>query len=46
MIKLASLFQDGAVLQRDMDIPVWGRAAAGTVVEATLDGKKAVCCSS
>ena len=46
MIKLASLFQDGAVLQRDMDIPVWGRAAAGTVVEATLDDKKAVCCSS
>lgn len=38
MIKLASLFQDGAVLQRDKDIPVWGKAAPGTVVYAQLDG--------
>ena len=35
---LASIFQDGAVLQRDMDIPVWGKCAAGEVVTSELDG--------
>ena len=35
---LASIFQDGVVLQRDMDIPVWGKCAAGEVVTSELDG--------
>ena len=36
---LASLFQDGAILQRDMDIPVWGKTQANTFIQAELDGK-------
>ncbi len=36
---LASLFQDGAVLQRNMDIPVWGKTQANTFIQAELDGK-------
>jgi hypothetical protein len=32
------LFQHNMVLQRDMDVPVWGRAAAGAVVTLRLDG--------
>ena len=40
-MKLASLFQDGAVLQRGMDIPVWGKSEPGVYVEAVLDGKSA-----
>ncbi|MBE6359339.1 MAG: hypothetical protein E7057_08875 [Lentisphaerae bacterium] len=40
-MKLASLFQDGAVLQRDMDIPVWGKSEPGVYIEAVLDGKSA-----
>jgi len=36
---LASIFQDGAVLQRDMDIPVWGKCAGRVPVSATLDGE-------
>ena len=29
MLKLNNLFQDGAIIQRDKAIPVWGRADAG-----------------
>ena len=38
---LASLFQNGAVLQRDMRIPVWGSAAADTIIFAKLDNSEA-----
>ncbi len=33
-----SLFQDNMVLQRDMNVPVWGRATPGSVVTVKLDG--------
>src|SRR6187401_859829 len=39
-IKLNALFSDGAVLQRDRDVPVFGTAAAGAEVTVTLDGEK------
>ncbi|NOU36570.1 MAG: hypothetical protein HOO88_07355 [Kiritimatiellaceae bacterium] len=32
------LFSDHMVLQRDMDVPVWGYATVGTVVTVKLDG--------
>ncbi|NOU36317.1 MAG: hypothetical protein HOO88_06070 [Kiritimatiellaceae bacterium] len=32
-----SLFQDHMVLQRDMNVPVWGLAASGAVVTVQLD---------
>ena len=38
-LKLASLFQENMVLQRDMDLPVWGTAKAGSEIEVTLDGE-------
>ena len=38
MIKLASLFQSGAVLQRDMELPLWGKCAPGCPVECVFDG--------
>lgn len=38
MIRLASLFQDGAVLQRDMELPVWGKAQPGAIAEIHFDG--------
>ncbi len=37
-MKLASIFQDGAVLQRNIAIPVWGNAACNTLVCGTLNG--------
>ena len=33
-----SLFQDHMILQRDMKVPVWGRAAPGAAVTVQLDG--------
>ena len=39
--KLSPLFSDGMVLQRAMPIPVWGEAAAGQKISATLNGKTA-----
>lgn len=45
-IRLASLFSDGAVLQREMPIPVWGTAEPGTIVHAELAGKSAYARSS
>ncbi|MCF7864859.1 MAG: hypothetical protein K9L89_08720 [Kiritimatiellales bacterium] len=33
-----ALFQDSMVLQRDMDVPVWGWAPTGTTVTVKLDG--------
>lgn len=35
-IELPALISDGAVLQRDRPIPVWGKAPANTAVSATL----------
>jgi sialate O-acetylesterase len=38
-LRLARIFQDGAVLQRDARIPVWGWAPAEANVSVTLAGK-------
>lgn len=38
-VKLPALFQDSLVLQRNMDIPVWGWADDGEKVTVTLAGK-------
>lgn len=38
---LASLFQNGAVLQRDKAIPVWGKSAANVEIVAVLNGVEA-----
>lgn len=38
-VKLAPLFVDGAVLQRDMPLPVWGTADAGETVTITFAGQ-------
>jgi sialate O-acetylesterase len=40
-LKTASLFQDSMVLQRDMEVPVWGTAAAGSSVKVTINSKSA-----
>ena len=37
-MKLASIFQNGAILQRNTTIPVWGNAACDTLVSGTLNG--------
>jgi sialate O-acetylesterase len=38
-VALAPLFRDGAVLQRDKPVPVWGRADAGERVSVTFAGQ-------
>lgn len=40
-IKLASLFKDSAVLQREMKIPVWGWAKPGSKISVSINGKSA-----
>lgn len=40
--RLANLFQDGMVVQRDVPIPVWGWAEPGSAVTVTLAGRRAV----
>lgn len=37
-MKLASIFQNGAILQRDAVIPVWGNTLPGTLVIGTFNG--------
>ena len=37
-MKLASIFQNGAILQRDTVIPVWGNSAPGVLVTGTFNG--------
>lgn len=37
-LRLPLLFSDGAVLQRDRDVPVWGWATPGARVEVSFDG--------
>ena len=39
-MRLASLFQDGAVLQRGRVIPVWGRTAPEVMVSGELNGSR------
>ena len=46
ILRLAFLFSDGAVLQREMPIPVWGIADPDTMVRAELAGKSACTRSS
>lgn len=38
---LPTVFSDHLVLQRDLPIPIWGRATAGAEVKVTLAGKSA-----
>jgi sialate O-acetylesterase len=38
-ITLAPLFQDGAVLQRDKEVPVWGLASPGLSVQVSFGGQ-------
>lgn len=40
-VHLSPLFCDGAVLQRGMDVPVWGTADAGEAVTVSINGKQA-----
>ncbi len=39
-VTLSPLFQDGAVLQREKPVPVWGRASNGTSVTVSFAGQK------
>ncbi|MCI5779089.1 MAG: beta galactosidase jelly roll domain-containing protein [Lentisphaeria bacterium] len=41
-LRFAPLFQSGAVLQRDMPLPVWGRATPGSRVRCRLGSDAAV----
>lgn len=43
---LASLFQDGAVLQRDRVVPVWGKTLPDSLVKGTLADQSSFCRSS
>lgn len=36
-VSLAGIFSDHMVLQRDIDLPIWGRAAPGEEITITLD---------
>ena len=38
-LRVASIFQDHAVLQRDALVPVWGTADAGAQVTVSYDGQ-------
>ncbi len=40
-MKLNSLFQDGAVFQRQKNIPVWGKAIPAHLLKAAFGGKEA-----
>lgn len=42
-IKTGILFQDGCVLQRDKEIPVWGEGPEGAEVTVVLEESRAVC---
>src|SRR5689334_8915893 len=41
-VTLTPLFSDHMVLQRGMDVPVWGKAAPGEVVTVEFLGKKVI----
>ena len=38
-VKFAAPFTDGAVLQREAKVPVWGTADAGEAVTVTFAGR-------
>ncbi len=38
-IQLGKLFSNGMVLQRGIEVPVWGWSAAGETIRVTFDGK-------
>jgi sialate O-acetylesterase len=40
-VELPLLFSDGAVLQRDQPLPVWGWASPGAKIEVQFDGRNA-----
>ena len=40
-VKLNPLFRDGAVLQRDANVPVWGKAKDGEKITVQFDGQTA-----
>jgi sialate O-acetylesterase len=40
-VELPLLFSDGAVLQRDQPLPVWGWASPGAKIEVEFDGRSA-----
>ena len=40
-ITLPLMFSDGAVVQRDQPLPVWGWATPGATIEVALDGRRA-----
>ena len=46
MLKLGSVFSDGAVLQHGMPIPVWGEAEPYQAIMAELAGRQAFCRAS
>ncbi|MDZ4288554.1 MAG: sialate O-acetylesterase, partial [Prosthecobacter sp.] len=39
-VKLSPLFSDGAVLQRDVPLPIWGSASAGESITVEFAGQK------
>lgn len=39
-VKIASVFGDHMVLQREMTVPIWGTAAVGEKVTVTLNGQR------
>ena len=41
-IKTGILFQDGCVLQRDKEIPIWGEGPEGAEVTVVLEESRAV----
>lgn len=43
---LPQMFSDGAVLQRDRSLPVWGWATPGAHVDVELDGRRATAIAS
>lgn len=45
-LELPLLFSDGAVLQRDRPLPIWGWAAPGATIEVVFDGRSAAATAS
>lgn len=45
-VELPLLFSDGAVLQRDKPLPVWGWATPGAKIEVAFDGRRATATAS
>ena len=45
-VELPLLFSDGAVLQRDRPLPVWGWTTPGAKIEVAFDGRRAAATAS